>query len=453
MAGLATLATLVVLLLLYVERSILAQAVRDLLARVGLDPALFRAGIAVLAVLLVPLLAAAWRQRGMPVAGGPGRTRRLVYAGLLAAYAVTVWLPPLVGEGPDALTAYRFVLTLSVPLGIVGFSFLAPAVLRQTNLEVVVRWCLWVSVAFALVSLAWVALGEPTFFGIPLMRDPDDRGGSLAASGFFVQRNTIGSFLAVVIPAATIVAIADRRRGRTTRARVTSLGVVVLVLWLLLTFSRSSQLAVAVAAGTAVMALAWFAQPASPAAVRAQRIARRLSVAGVALLLLVAVSAAWWLPAIAPSLAAGATEALNGRLMIWQDIWQKTTDNRWIGTGLFEVQGLGPGGVRYGEVYTPHNAFLAQLAFFGIPGLVAFVLLLVAMLHEGWVRRARRLDAQDAVLLGALTGILVQNAFEHILSNPVLFSNAFSLLLFGAWRAGRWGGARDAARDEPDLAR
>jgi hypothetical protein len=442
----ATFATILVLLLLYIERSILAEPVRALLALIGLDPALFRAGVAILAVLLVPLLAAAWRLRGAPPVGRTQRARTAVYALLLAAYTVTVWLPPLTG-GADALSAYRFVLTVSVPLGIAGFCLLAPAVLRRADTDLVFRTFLWVSVGFAVVSLTWVVLGQRTFFGIPLVSQPDDRGGSLAASGFFVQRNTIGSFLAVVIPAGTLVAIGDWRHGRGARGALSGAGVLVLLVWLVLTFSRSSQLAVAVAAGTAALVLAWFGRPAAPVALRLQRLVKTFTLAGLAVVLLLAISAPWWLPVLAPDLGAAVNDALHGRLRIWLDIWEKTADQRWIGTGLFEVQGVGPGGVQYGEVYTPHNAFLAQLAFFGIPGLVAFVMLLLAMIHEGWIRRSSQLGIEDAIVLGAIAGILAQNAFEHILTNPVLFSNAFSLLLLGVWRAGRQGNARDGLED------
>ena len=69
-------------------------------------------------------------------------------------------------------------------------------------------------------------------------------------------------------------------------------------------------------------------------------------------------------------------------------------------------------------------------------GLVSFVLLLGAMAWEGWTRRRRGLGVEDAILLGALAGILVQNQLEHILGYPVLFSNSLSLILLGWWRAG-----------------
>lgn len=448
----AALATMAVLLLSIVERSILAEPIRGLLGQLRLDPALFRAGVAVLSVLLTVLLAVAWRLRGTPLLAGAGRPRTLAYAALMVGYALTVWLPPLVGGTTDTLTAYRIVLTIAVPLNIAGFCFLLPALLRRADYELIFRVVTWGIVGFGVVSMVWVLLGQQAFFGIPLVEQPDDRGGRWAASGFFVQRNTIGSFLVLVIPAAALIALDDFRRGRLGRSVLTLAGLFVMLAWLLLTFSRSSQLAVAVSVAGAVLLLATFGTPASAAAQRAQRLVRWLTAAVLVVGLGLAITSPAWLPAVAPGLQAALVDGLHGRVMIWVDIWEKTADHRWIGTGLFEVQAVGPGGERYGEIYTPHNAYLAQLAYFGVPGLAALVLLLAVMIHEGWVGRGSRpsgfrssgspssgswpgLRAEDAILLGAIGGFLVQNLFEHILTYPVLFSNSLALILLGSWRA------------------
>ena len=50
----------------------------------------------------------------------------------------------------------------------------------------------------------------------------------------------------MVVPVATLIALGDFRRGRLGRSALTLAGLVIMLAWLVLTFSRSSQLAVAV---------------------------------------------------------------------------------------------------------------------------------------------------------------------------------------------------------------
>ena len=124
----------------------------------------------------------------------------------------------------------------------------------------------------------------------------------------------------------------------------------------------------------------------------------------------------------------------------WTDVWNKTEAYRWIGAGFLGVEAVGPGGVRYHEVYDPHSAWLAQLVYFGVPGLVALAGLVSAMVAEGLARYRRevRVAPQQALLIAAIAGLVVQNVFEYFLTDPLLFSNAFALLLLGWWRTGLW---------------
>ena len=178
-----------------------------------------------------------------------------------------------------------------------------------------------------------------------------------------------------------------------------------------------------------------------------QRWLRRLTIVGLVVGVLAGIAFVALLPALRPGLTDAAIEALNGRWFIWQDVWDKTADHRWIGAGFLGVEGLGPGGYQYGEVYDPHNAWLAQLVYFGIPGLAALGLLIGTMLVDGYrrYRREVRVAPQQALLLAAIAGVLVQNVFEYFLTDPVLFSNAFALLLVGWWRTGLWEDTRPAS--------
>ena len=215
--------------------------------------------------------------------------------------------------------------------------------------------------------------------------------------------------------------------------------VVLLAAWLVLCFSRSSELSVAVTGAVAVVLLAWTAVPGSAPIAGMQRWLRRLTLLGIGLAVLGA-CVGLWLLATRAGLRDAVVVALNGRLMIWTDVWNKTEAYRWIGAGFLGVEAVGPGGVRYHEVYDPHSAWLAQLVYFGVPGLVALAGLVAAMVAEGLARYRRevRVAPQQALLIAAIAGLVVQNVFEYFLTDPLLFSNAFALLLLGWWRTGLW---------------
>ncbi len=451
--ALAAPATLGLLLLLFVESTRFSGPFRRGITG---DPVTYHQALGLLALLLPVVLAWVARRsstgepRGATIRRllpGAGPRLRVAYAGLLAAYAVAVLVSSAGSQAPEAGTAWYALRVLMVPAEILAFGFLAPALLRRADAELIVRLIVWLLAAFAALSLAWMLTGRDTFAGLLLSVPPDDRGGRWASSEFFVHRNTIGGFLALAIPAGAWLAWTRARRGERRGAATMAGLVALLLLWLVLCFSRSSELALVVTIGVAALLLAWTGRPGSARLATAQRWLRRVTVAGLVVAVIAAVVVVGLLPAIRPGLTEAVVGALHGRWMIWQDVWDKTSGHRWLGAGFLGVEAVGPGGYYYGEVYDPHNAWLAQLVYFGVPGLAALAMLVVTMLADGFrrYRREVRIAPQQALLVAGIAGILVQNVFEYFLTDPVLFSNAFALLLLGWWRTGLW-------EDEPAAA-
>ena len=110
------------------------------------------------------------------------------------------------------------------------------------------------------------------------------------------------------------------------------------------------------------------------------------------------------------------------RTEIWMGFLKHWQEHPWTGYGLLGVdyQNLGP-----------HNFFLANLAYFGIPGLVLIVTLLCLAIKQ----IAGRAINQPRILIPLLGGlaslILVHGSLEYSISYPEYFTNSVFWLLLG----------------------
>ncbi|HEY7240780.1 MAG TPA: O-antigen ligase family protein [Burkholderiales bacterium] len=128
----------------------------------------------------------------------------------------------------------------------------------------------------------------------------------------------------------------------------------------------------------------------------------------------------------------GTTLAADHRLLLWPEIFelidQRPLTGYGFGRGLLRRPLRAEFGTVDGQLWHAHNTFLEQLIQLGVPGLALFVLLLAAILREGW---RLTLDASDfrtacgIALIGVLAGMLVRNMTD------TLFVRGNSLLFWG----------------------
>ena len=115
--------------------------------------------------------------------------------------------------------------------------------------------------------------------------------------------------------------------------------------------------------------------------------------------------------------------------MIWRDLLPKITERPVLGFGLLNVTVKG----RYaGE--TPHNAYLAQLLYYGSVGFVAFMMMLVGFGHRVYSSVVGLRGRPEAwVLTGLLVGVAGQGMVEYIITVPLSFSNSLFWLILAPW--------------------
>jgi O-antigen ligase len=136
----------------------------------------------------------------------------------------------------------------------------------------------------------------------------------------------------------------------------------------------------------------------------------------------------------------GKTLAKDTRLLLWPEIVERIGERPLTGYGFGRGLLRGPLQGEFRELdaflWHAHNIFLEQRVQLGVPGLLLFLLLLAALLREGW--RAA-LDASDfraacgIALIAVIAGMLVRNMTDTLFvrQNALLFWGVVGILL--AW--------------------
>jgi O-antigen ligase len=112
---------------------------------------------------------------------------------------------------------------------------------------------------------------------------------------------------------------------------------------------------------------------------------------------------------------------LLGRDAIWREVFHVLPSHLWLGYGLLNIGFLG---------YTAHNIYLTQLAYFGVLGFTAFMLVLGLWARKVAAGRPFALDQQ--LLIAIAVGALVHGMFEYFITCPLMFTNSFFWLMTGA---------------------
>jgi hypothetical protein len=343
---------------------------------------------------------------------------------LTIAYGAVVIVATM--RNVPGVTGARGLEALLVPLTILSLGSCLPILLGRKDYDRLFCGLVAMFALSAVVSL-WLVLTERvTFFGQPLQVPPDRRGGALSASGLYVHRNTIGAFLQCV-PAVALSLVAGRSAGERSRRselirRWVGIPALFLVfLHLALTFSRSSQI-------VALLSVLPFV---AAGARERPRAARLLGAA-------IAIAAAIVLVSVTELRDyVGLGWSMRGRESIWRAVVEALGEHPWLGFGLLNFEFRTP----Y-RSHTPHNVYLAQVAYFGVIGLGLFLGVLVAFgrLVRDTLRAARDRSTLAFALL--LAGMLLQGLVEYIVTFPIFFANSMFWIVLGL-------AARDPRRTMP----
>ncbi|MFL6572688.1 MAG: O-antigen ligase family protein [Burkholderiales bacterium] len=141
------------------------------------------------------------------------------------------------------------------------------------------------------------------------------------------------------------------------------------------------------------------------------------------------------------------------RLALWPEIVERIGERPLTGYGFGRGLLRGPLQGEFRELdaflWHAHNIFLEQLVQLGVPGLLLFLLLLAALLREGW--RATR-DASDLraacgiALIAVVAGMLVRNMTDTLFvrQNALVFWGVAGVLL--AWGRPVYSGTQRRSR-------
>jgi O-antigen ligase len=312
-------------------------------------------------------------------------------------------------------TEARHLEAVLIPLTIASLGTCLPSIFDADDYELLFRGLIGLFAVSAIASLWLVVADRANVFGYPVQVPPDGRGGRLSASGLFVQRNTIGSFLQY-IPALIVYLLWYRPTGSQPHppARLRTwldIGALVLIsAHLLLTFSRSAHI-VALLSLLPLLVGLWRTRARDAYAVAA------LVLAGVALAL-----------AAVPEFRDYARLGLmpRGRRSIWLGVLRQAVEQPFFGFGLLNLEFRAPA-----RTHTPHSAYLAQFAFFGIVGLALF-LGVVAAFGRLVLQNLRSGDGRRPwPIVMVVCGALLQGLAEYIVTFPVFFSNSMFWICLG----------------------
>ena len=289
----------------------------------------------------------------------------------------------------------------------------------------------WVVGALFAAGLVEVALGVYQFLRQVGPEAFILAGRFMRAYGTFRQPNPYAGYLGYLVPVAVSLALAGGLLWWRSRKPIGLMVAVIcggasllLVIGIGLSWSRGSWLALA-AALLAVIAM------------RNRRVAIAALAAGIALVVVLLVAGAAWLPGALAERVSGLGSYVTGpnpdrteitdenfavleRLAHWQVGWRMFEDHPWTGVGI------GNYGTMY-ERYAPahwyealghaHNIFINFMAETGILGFSAFILLWFGALRMAW-RAAGQLRGFSAALaigvFGTLIYLTVHSMFDNL---------------------------------------
>ncbi len=352
-------------------------------------------------------LAAVWLV-GLVLA--PGLLPRTPFNAALLLFAVALAVGILVSADPTETLSKATGLVL----GLAAWRFLVIATTRRSHVTAAVALLLLVSLGFTIIGL--LSLRDLPKIPMLAAANPFRHLALPGLDQLTTHPNQLAALLALFLPLLVSLFVAPPRRPSPWPWRVTlATATVLVVAVLVLTQSRGGWLAAA--AGLFALLVLWaLILPPS----RAQRVLRWAGAAGG--LALVA-GVAWVGPANLRELwlnppdatIVGTLSTLNVRREIWP--WAITA------VGDFPFTGVGLGAFRvvvfrlYPVPYWPgydlghaHNIFLQTALDIGLPGLIAYLALLVVAAAVGW-RVARRDRGFRPVSLGLLAGLVGLHVF------------------------------------------
>jgi O-antigen ligase len=160
--------------------------------------------------------------------------------------------------------------------------------------------------------------------------------------------------------------------------------------------------------------------------------------------------------AIALSAVQAKREALGGkslakdtRLTLWPEIVERVSERPLTGYGFGRGLLRRPLQTEFHDLdamlWHAHNMFLEQLVQLGVPGLALFLLLLAALLREGWRAAREASDFRAAcgiALIAVVAGMLIRNMTDTLFvrQNALLFWGVAGTLL--AWGAREYSGTQ-----------
>jgi len=152
--------------------------------------------------------------------------------------------------------------------------------------------------------------------------------------------------------------------------------------------------------------------------------------------------------------AGGGNSLVNDtRLALWPEIVERIRERPLTGYGFGRGLLRGPLETEFRELdpmlWHAHNIFLEQLIQLGVPGLALFLLLLAAILREGWRTTLGASDFHAAcgiALIAVVAGMLVRNMTDTLFvrQNALLFWGVTGTLL--AWGAPVYSGTQRRSR-------
>ena len=315
-----------------------------------------------------------------------------------------------VHSGPG-LTA-RCVLSAMTPF---LFLLIAPRVLEKKHYMILFWFVSILAAAHALSQLSFIVAQTQQFFGYNVNM-PHGRLLHLPQTawiqnldgytgGWFTNPNCLASYVMAVPAISFFLAQREVTSGKFARIAALLMGLVVLTS-LLLTFSRAAILSTLI--GFLPVCVAMLKRKGVPAFASFAGVLTAFALGFVALMSLTTLTDPF---------------SLSGR----QDLWKVAM----AGFRNLPILGHGPFNA-IGVVETPHNVFLANLIFYGVPGFIAFIVMIGSCLWMGWKAYRRQPDTGFLSLLGFISSyVLVYSQVEYVLSCSYSFSNSVALLLLG----------------------
>lgn len=291
---------------------------------------------------------------------------------------------------------------LRVAAGVLLYFVVAYQFRRSEHLSKLFDTLLFVGIAAAVLGFVQFGFGETT-----------------RAAGPFGNAQLLASFLMVLLPIVTVVALSEKKAGRQLAAQIAA---VLMAACLLLTQTRSAWL------GTA-MGLVVLASLAIYVGLRTQRhgLAARKHELVLPVMLLVAVGVFLVLWPQTSTFLNRATSLANARTdTTWQ--WRQAAARdalgmfrahplAGVGIGMYPIARNGGRLLHPTLSDDPHNLWLKLLAELGLPGLLLMVAAIGSFLFVG-LRRAAGMDPgiRRSLLLGSIASVVAFSV--DALSNP-----------------------------------